>query len=216
MFSPGDITAQEAYEENIYYIRDSFFVGNDDWIDYVFDADEYGVLTRVTPLMKICYGTPSQIDEQHLYIAQGYKVKVRGNPLTRIGSKIQIQLRKRTPALPEHPEGKYITWLINSYIMSRTMEITGKGIMETYSAENGPYNSNKSQLGKHTQTYKAETRKTRSRLATISYENFSDGSNTGTTKAYLKCVKGIDKDKFTAMSASERRNNTIYAVFKEE
>ena len=100
--------------------------------------------------------------------------------------------------------------------MSRTMEITGKGIMETYSAENGPYNSNKSQLGKHTQTYKAETRKTRSRLATISYENFSDGSNTGTTKAYLKCVKGIDKDKFTAMSASERRNNTIYAVFKEE
>mgnify|MGYP004527518213 FL=1 len=216
LFSPGDITAQEAYEENIYYIRDSFFVGNDDWIDYVFDADEYGVLTRVTPLMKICYGTPSQIDEQHLYIAQGYKVKVRGNPLTRIGSKIQIQLRKRTPALPEHPEGKYITWLINSYIMSRTMEITGKGIMETYSAENGPYNSNKSQLGKHTQTYKAETRKTRSRLATISYENFSDGSNTGTTKAYLKCVKGIDKDKFTAMSASERRNNTIYAVFKEE
>lgn len=215
LFSPGDITAQDAYEQNIYYIRDSFFIGNEDWIDYNFDADEYGALRRTTPLMKICYGTPTQIDSQHLYMAQGYRVKVRGNPLTRIGSKIQLQIRKRTPALPEYPEGKYITWLINSYIMSRTMEITGRGIMETYSAENGPYNSNKSQEGKHTQTYKAENHTTRSRLPTIIYNTFSDGDSTGKVQSYLKCIKGIERDDFDSLPSSQRRGDTVFAVFKE-
>lgn len=223
LFSPGDITAQEAYEENIYYIRDSFFIGNDDWIEYVFDADEYGSLTRIKPLMKICYGTPTQIDSQHLYIAQGYNVKVRGNPLTRIGSKIQLQIRKRTPPFQGYPEGKDITWKINSYIMSRTMEITGRGIMETYSAENGPYNSNKSQEGKHTQTYKAETRTTRSKLPTISYKAFSSGEKAaGSTsdeikKAPFKCIKKIQKDKYDAMlKAGQIRNDTLYCTWEED
>lgn len=224
LFSPGDITAQEAYEENIYYIRDSFFIGNDDWIEYVFDADEYGSLTRVKPLMKICYGTPTQIDSQHLYIAQGYNVKVRGNPLTRIGSKIQLQIRKRTPPFQGYPEGKDIIWKINSYIMSRTMEITGRGIMETYSAENGPYNSNKSQEGKHTQTYKAETRTTRSKLPTISYKAFSSGEKaTGSStsdeikKAPFKCIKKIQKDKYDAMlKAGLIRNDTLYCTWEED
>lgn len=215
LFSPGDITAQEAYEENIYYIRDSFFIGNDDWIEYVFDADEYGSLTRVKPLMKICYGTPTQIDSQHLYIAQGYNVKVRGNPLTRIGSKIQLQIRKRTPPFQGYPEGKDIIWKINSYIMSRTMEITGRGIMETYSAENGPYNSNKSQFGKNTQTYKSETRTTRSRLPTVTYA-FSDGSSEKKSQAYLKCIKGIERDKFETLSEKQKRKDTVYAVFVDE
>lgn len=223
LFSPGDITAQEAYEENIYYIRDSFFVGNDDWIEYVFDADEYGSLTRVKPLMKICYGTPTQIDSQHLYIAQGYNVKVRGNPLTRIGSKIQLQIRKRTPPFQGYPEGKDIIWKINSYIMSRTMEITGRGIMETYSAENGPYNSNKSQEGKHTQTYKAETRTTRSKLPTISYKAFSSGEKAAGSasdeikKAPFKCIKKIQKDKYEAMlKAGQIRNDTLYCTWEED
>lgn len=224
LFSPGDITAQEAYEENIYYIRDSFFIGNDDWIEYVFDADEYGSLTRVKPLMKICYGTPTQIDSQHLYIAQGYNVKVRGNPLTRIGSKIQLQIRKRTPPFQGYPEGKDIIWKINSYIMSRTMEITGRGIMETYSAENGPYNSNKSQEGKHTQTYKAETRTTRSKLPTISYKAFSSGEKAAGSstsdeikKAPFKCIKKIQKDKYDAMlKAGQIRNDTLYCTWEED
>lgn len=223
LFSPGDITAQEAYEENIYYIRDSFFIGNDDWIEYVFDADEYGSLTRIKPLMKICYGTPTQIDSQHLYIAQGYNVKVRGNPLTRIGSKIQLQIRKRTPPFQGYPEGKDIIWKINSYIMSRTMEITGRGIMETYGAENGPYNSNKSQEGRHTQTYKAETRTTRSKLPTISYKAFSSGEKAaGSTsdeikKAPFKCIKKIQKDKYDAMlKAGQIRNDTLYCTWEED
>lgn len=215
LFSPGDITAQEAYEENLYYIRDSFFIGNDDWIDYVFDADEYGALRRVEPLMKICYGTPSQVDSQHLYIAQGYRVKVRGNPLTRIGSKIQLLIRKRTPAFQGYPEGKDITWKVDSYIMSRTMEITGRGIMETYSAENGPYNSNKTQEGKHTQTYKAENHTTRSRLPTITYNTFSDGDSTGKVQSYLKCIKGIERDDFDSLPSDQRRGDTVFAVFKE-
>ena len=165
--------------------------------------------------MKICYGTPTQIDSQHLYIAQGYNVKVRGNPLTRIGSKIQLQIRKRTPPFQGYPEGKDIIWKINSYIMSRTMEITGRGIMETYSAENGPYNSNKSQFGKNTQTYKSETRTTRSRLPTVTYA-FSDGNSEKKSQAYLKCIKGIERDKFKALSEKQKRKDTVYAVFVDE
>lgn len=227
LFSPGDISAQDAYEANIYYIRDSFFVGNDDWIEYVFDADEYGALTRVEPLMKICYGTTTKIDNQHLYLAQGYKVKVRGNPLTRIGSKIQLLIKKRTPPLPEYPEGKDITWKINSYIMSRTMEITGRGIMETYSAENGPYNSNKSQLGKHTQEHVAQISRNRSKLPKISYKEFSSGSSgsdfsTQAAEAEIKvadfkCVKKLSYDKYSSMLKSGKiRDDTLYCTWEED
>lgn len=227
LFSPGDISAQDAYEANIYYIRDSFFVGNDDWIEYVFDADEYGALTRVEPLMKICYGTTTKIDNQHLYLAQGYKVRVRGNPLTRIGSKIQLLIKKRTPPLPEYPEGKDITWKINSYIMSRTMEITGRGIMETYSAENGPYNSNKSQLGKHTQEHVAQISRNRSKLPKISYKEFSSGSSgsdfsTQAAEAEIKvadfkCVKKLSYDKYSSMLKSGKiRDDTLYCTWEED
>lgn len=227
LFSPGDISAQDAYEANIYYIRDSFFVGNDDWIEYVFDADEYGALTRVEPLMKICYGTTTKIDNQHLYLAQGYKVRVRGNPLTRIGSKIQLLIKKRTPPLPECPEGKDITWKINSYIMSRTMEITGRGIMETYSAENGPYNSNKSQLGKHTQEHVAQISRNRSKLPKISYKEFSSGSSgsdfsTQAAEAEIKvadfkCVKKLSYDKYSSMLKSGKiRDDTLYCTWEED
>lgn len=227
LFAPGDITAQDAYEANIYYIRSSFFVGNDDWIEYVFDADEYGSFTRVRPIMKICYGTTTKIDNQHLYMAQGYKVKVRGNPLTRIGSKIQFTIKKRTPRLPEYPEGKDITWKVDSYIMSRTMEITGRGIMETYSAENGPYNSNKSQLGKHTQEHVAQISRNRSKLPKISYKEFSSGSSesdfsTQAAEAEIKvadfkCVKKLSYDKYSSMLKSGKiRDDTLYCTWEED
>lgn len=224
LFSPGDISAQDAYEANIYYIRNSFFVGNDDWIEYVFDADEYGTLTRVKPLMKICYGTTAKIDNQHLYLAQGYKVRVKGNPLTRIGSKIQLLIKKRTPPLPEYPEGKDITWKINSYIMSRTMEITGRGIMETYSAENGPYNSNKSQLGKHTQEHVAQIARNRSKLPKISYKEFSSGGDFATQAAEaelkvadLKCVKKLSYEKYSSMlKTGQIRDDTLYCTWEED
>lgn len=95
--------------------------------------------------------------------------------------------------------------------------------METYSAENGPYNSNKSQEGKHTQTYKAETRTTRSKLPTISYKAFSSGEKAaGSTsdeikKAPFKCIKKIQKDKYDAMlKAGQIRNDTLYCTWEED
>ena len=56
-FTAGEPTAQEAYENNVFYNRNSFFVGNEDWMDYVWNADEYGGINREKPIIDICYGT---------------------------------------------------------------------------------------------------------------------------------------------------------------
>lgn len=220
IFSPGDIPAQEAYEQNIFYNRNSFFVGNQDWIDSAFQADEYGMFTKEKPIMNICYGTTTKWDPGHMYIAQGYKVRVKGNPLTRIGSKIQLLIRKRTPPVEGYPEGKVLEWKINSYIMSRTMEITGEGIMETYSAENGPYNSNKSQLGKHTQELTALAANTRSKLPTISYAKFTSGSSADenkTKKSDFRCIKKMEQSEYEALfNSGETRRDTLYCTWEED
>lgn len=218
IFSSGEPSAQEAYEKNIYHNRNSFFVGNQDWLNMAFDADEYGVYTRSKPLVNLCYGTTSKLDPSHLYRAQEYTAEVVGNPFNMVGQTVEMKTIKYLD------DGTELPVLVNSYIMSRTLKISGgTSLIDTYSAKNSPYNGNNQQLGKYTPEISATVNQTRSELPTISYEEFSDGTDiamlagdiTTVKKAQLRCIKRIKKADYDALVASGNdRKDTLYFTYE--
>ena len=236
-FTQGDYTAQEAYENNVYYNRNSFFVGNEDWLNYVWNADEYGGISRVEPIMKICYGVFVDQDLRKYYRAQGYTAEVQGNPLNMVGQAVELYYKKQIQHDDQEPTE--LQWYVHSYIMSRTLKIGVTDMIDTYSANNAPFNSNSQQLGKYTPEISATVNLTRSEMPTISYAEFTDGSDSefspatiddftdgsgdsGSTseqlkKAQLRCVKRIKKADYDALvAAGTDRADTLYFTFEEE
>ena len=236
-FTQGDYTAQEAYENNVYYNRNSFFVGNEDWLNYVWDADEYGGISRAEPIMKICYGVFVNQDLRKYYCAQKYTAEVQGNPLNMVGQAVELYYKKQIQHDDQEPTE--LQWYVHSYIMSRTLKIGATDMIDTYSANNAPFNSNSQQLGKYTPEISATVNRTRSEMPTISYAEFTDGSDSefspaaiddftdgsggsGSTseqlkKAQLRCVKRIKKADYDALvAAGTDRTDTLYFTFEEE
>lgn len=236
-FTQGDYTAQEAYDNNVYYNRNSFFVGNEDWLNYVWDADEYGGISRVEPIMKICYGVFVNQDLRKYYRAQGYTAEVQGNPLNMVGQAVELYYKKQIQH--DNQEPTELQWYVHSYIMSRTLKIGATDMIDTYSANNAPFNSNSRQLGKDTPEISATVNRTRSEMPTISYAEFTDGSDSefspamiddftdgsggsGSTseqlkKAQLRCVKRIKKADYDALvAAGTDRADTLYFTFEEK
>lgn len=230
VFTSGEPTAQDAYERNVFYNRNSFFVGNQDWLNYAYDADEYGDYTRTKPKYKICYGTVAEdIIKKQYYRAQGYSVEVQGNPFNMVGQTVEMTHSKLSE------DGSAIQWVIHSYIMSRTLKLGITGLIDTYTANNSPYNGNNQQLGKNTPEITSTINRTRSELPTISYAEFTDGSDSefspamiddftdgsGSTseqlkKAQLRCVKRIKKADYDALvAAGTDRTDTLYFTFEE-
>lgn len=235
-FTQGDYTAQEAYDNNVYYNRNSFFVGNEDWLNYVWDADEYGGISRVEPIMKICYGVFVNQDLRKYYRAQGYTAAVQGNPLNMVGQAVELYYKKQIQHDDQEPTE--LQWYVHSYIMSRTLKIGVTDMIDTYSANNAPFNSNSQQLGKYTPEISGTVNRTRSEMPTISYAEFTDGSDSefspttiddftdgsggsgGTSeqlkKAQLRCIKRIKKADYDALvSAGTDRADTLYFTFEE-
>lgn len=235
-FTQGDYTAQEAYNNNVYYNRNSFFVGNEDWLNYVWDADEYGGISRAEPIMKICYGVFVNQDLRKYYRAQGYTAEVQGNPLNMVGQAVELYYKKQIQHDDQEPTE--LQWYVHSYIMSRTLKIGATDMIDTYSANNAPFNSNSQQLGKYTPEISGTVNLTRSEMPTISYAEFTDGSDSefspvtiddftdgsggsGSTseqlkKAQLRCVKRIKKAEYDALvAAGTDRTDTLYFTFEE-
>lgn len=235
-FTQGDYTAQEAYDNNVYYNRNSFFVGNEDWLNYVWNADEYGGISRTKPIMKICYGVFVNQDLRKYYRAQGYTAEVQGNPLNMVGQAVELYYKKQIQHDDQEPTE--LQWYVHSYIMSRTLKIGATDMIDTYSANNAPFNSNSQQLGKYTPEISATVNRTRSEMPTISYAEFTDGSDSefspatiddftdgsggsgGTSeqlkKAQLRCVKRIKKAEYDALvAAGTDRTDTLYFTFEE-
>lgn len=95
-----------------------------------FDADEYGVYTRSKPLVNLCYGTTSKLDPSHLYRAQEYTAEVVGNPFNMVGQTVEMKTIKYLE------DGTELPVLVNSYIMSRVLKISGgTSLIDTYSAK---------------------------------------------------------------------------------
>lgn len=230
IFTSGEPTAQDAYERNVFYNRNSFFVGNQDWLNYAYDANEYGNYTRTKPKYAICYGTVAEdIIKKQYYRAQGYSVEVQGNPFNMVGQTVEMAHSKLSE------DGSTIQWTIHSYIMSRTLKLGITGLIDTYTANNSPYNGNNQQLGKNTPEITSTINRTRSELPTISYaeftdgsdsefspamiDDFSDGSGSSSTelkKAQLRCIKRIKKSDYDALvAAGTDRTDTLYFTFEE-
>lgn len=234
VFTSGEPTAQDAYERNVFYNRNSFFVGNQDWLNYAYDANEYGDYTRTKPKYAICYGTVAEdIIKKQYYRAQGYSVEVQGNPFNMVGQTVEMTHSKLSE------DGSAIQWVIHSYIMSRTLKSGITGLIDTYTANNSPYNGNNQQLGKNTPEITSTINRTRSEMPTISYAEFTDGSGSefspatiddftdgsggsGSTsdqlkKARLRCVKRIKKADYDALvAAGTDRADTLYFTFEED
>lgn len=228
VFTSGEPTAQDAYERNVFYNRNSFFVGNQDWLNYAYDANEYGDYTRTKPKYAICYGTVAEdIIKKQYYRAQGYSVEVQGNPFNMVGQTVEM-----THSKPSE-DGSTIQWVIHSYIMSRTLKLGITGLIDTYTANNSPYNGNNQQLGKNTPEITSTINRTRSEMPTISYAEFTDGTESGIAtiddftdssgssstelkKAQLRCVKRIKKADYDALvAAGTDRADTLYFTFEE-
>lgn len=228
VFTSGEPTAQDAYERNVFYNRNSFFVGNQDWLNYAYDADEYGDYTRTKPKYAICYGTVAEdIIKKQYYRAQGYSVEVQGNPFNMVGQTVEMTHSKLSE------DGSAIQWTIHSYIMSRTLKLGITGLIDTYTANNSPYNGNNQQLGKNTPEITSTINRTRSEMPTISYAEFTDGTESGIAtiddfsdssgssstelkKAQLRCVKRIKKADYDALvAAGTDRTDTLYFTFEE-
>lgn len=228
VFTSGEPTAQDAYERNVFYNRNSFFVGNQDWLNYAYDANEYGDYTRTKPKYTICYGTVAEdIIKKQYYRAQGYSVEVQGNPFNMIGQTVEMTHSKLSE------DGSAIQWVIHSYIMSRTLKLGITGLIDTYTANNSPYNGNNQQLGKNTPEITSTINRTRSEMPTISYAEFTDGTESGIAtiddftdgsgssstelkKAQLRCVKRIKKADYDALvAAGTDRTDTLYFTFEE-
>lgn len=236
-FTQGDYTAQEAYNNNVYYNRNSFFVGNEDWLNYVWDADEYGGISRAKPIMKICYGVFVNQDLRKFYRAQGYTAEVQGNPLNMVGQAVELYYKKQIQHDDQEPTE--LQWYVHSYIMSRTLKIGATDMIDTYSANNAPFNSNSQQLGKYTPEISGTVNLTRSEMPTISYAEFTDGSDSEFSpatindftdgsggsgsnseqlkKAQLRCIKRIKKADYDALvAAGTDRADTLYFTFEEK
>lgn len=228
IFTSSEPTAQDAYERNVFYNRNSFFVGNQDWLNYAYDANEYGDYTRTKPKYTICYGTVAEdIIKKQYYRAQGYSVEVQGNPFNMVGQTVEMTHSKLSE------DGSAIQWVIHSYIMSRTLKLGITGLIDTYTANNSPYNGNNQQLGKNTPEITSTINRTRSEMPTISYAEFTDGTESGIAtiddftdgsgssstelkKAQLRCVKRIKKaDYDTLVAAGTDRTDTLYFTFEE-
>lgn len=219
-FTAGEPTAQEAYENNVFYNRNSFFVGNEDWMDYVWNADEYGGISREKPIINICYGTFVNLDLRKFYRAQAYTVEVIGNPLNTVGQTIELRNTKQME------DGTELEWYVHSYIMSRTLKLGNSQLIDTYSANNAPFNSNSRQLGKDTPEISATVNRTRSEMPVVSY-GFSDGTSDFTPaavsasggtikKTALRCMKRIKKNDYDNLPAAARtRGDTIFMTYKE-
>lgn len=182
-FTQGDYTAQEAYDNNVYYNRNSFFVGNEDWLNYVWDADEYGGISRAKPIIKICYGVFVNQDLRKYYRAQGYTAEVQGNPLNMVGQAVELYYKKQIQHDDQKPTE--LQWYVHSYIMSRMLKIGATDMIDTYSANNAPFNSNSQQLGKYTPEISGTVNLTRSEMPTISYAEFTDGSDSEFSPAMI-------------------------------
>lgn len=227
IFTSGEPTAQDAYERNVFYNRNSFFVGNQDWLNYAYDANEYGDYTRTKPKYAICYGTVAEdIIKKQYYRVQGYSVEVQGNPFNMVGQTVEMTHSKLSE------DGSAIQWVIHSYIMSRTLKLGITGLIDTYTANNSPYNGNNQQLGKNTPEITSTINRTRSEMPTISYAEFTDGTESGIAtiddftdgsgssstelkKAQLRCVKRIKKADYDALvAAGTDRKDTLYFTYE--
>lgn len=195
-YRPDQASGSEAAYANLYTISGSNLLGDQDWIEKMYDCDEYGTPSSAyssTNMPVGLYDTSRLcLSSGETYSQQQYSLEAYMDPSIPMGSVISIQ-----------KDGAEI---VRSYIMERTITFEStQGIKCKISAQNGPYNST---IPRAT----LETNKLRASVSAL-YSSIPGihGISGGVSK--LKAVRALSKIEYEALS--EKRDDTLYYVYEE-
>lgn len=203
-YTTGETTPDADYYNNIYTVKNSALLGNEDWIEQMYECDAYGAPSSKYNAANMPKGL---FDTRRLCLTNGeefsqqqYSIKCLGDPTIEMGSLLFIDQMGRDDA------GNMTGWkqLVRSYIMERTITfISTQCIQCEYSANNEPYNSVVPEHEYGVQNANA--------LANLAYKNLPfivDGSSL--TK--LKAIRSISADDYKNLTSDEKRSDTIFYV----
>lgn len=194
-YSTGETTSEDDYYNNYYALNNIPCIGNQDWINSLYECDEYGTQSSKysaanLPAGLFDTGRMCLTSGQEFY-CQEYKIKVRSDPTIPMGSIIHIVKK-----------GELI---VKSYLMERTINFTCSQVIECeMSAHNAPYNECVSELDYGVRSANVLANETSAKMPFI-----SDGSSL--TK--LRAHKVLSKSDYAALK--EKRADTIYYVYDD-
>lgn len=211
----GETTPDDDYYNNIYTIKNSPILGNSSWIESCYECDAYGAPSKKYSADVMPSGL---FDTKRLCLTNGetfsqqqFSVRAHGaDPTIPMGSQILVnRFVKSTPGSDDAAaSGGEWQNIVSSYIMQRTLTILSPTlIIADYSASNEPYNSVVPEYEAGVQSANALANQVSKNLPFI-----VDGSSL--TK--LRAVRSISADAYNALSADEKRGDTIFYVYGEE
>lgn len=207
--APETGNQEEDYFNNVYTIKNSPVLGNSEWVEKMYECDEYGapsskytannMPTGLFDTKRLC------LSDAEMYHQAEYTITCPMDPTIPMGS--QILINKATPqeTVNGNVTAPTYTNIVESYIMERTIEFTNTQVINcTCSARNNPYNSVVPEYDWGVQTANALANQANSRLPFI-----ADGSSL--TK--LRAIKSLSKTEY--QNLKEKRDDTIYYVYDD-
>lgn len=194
-YTEGDTTQDEDYYNNIYVISNNPIIGNQDWINTLYECDEYGAPStkyNVSALPAGLFDTSQMcLTDGEEYYCQEYKITVLADPTIPMGSILHIVKGGQT--------------IVRSYIMERTIKFSSTQVIECeMSAQNEAYNA-----VVPTSDKSARNANILANEASANMPFISDGSSL--TK--LRACKVISKTEYSKLT--EKREDTIYYVYDD-
>lgn len=198
-YSIGDSDPESTYYSNVFTITNSPILGDDEWIDKLYECDEYGAISSkysasnlpagIFDTNQLCIGSGIS------YYQQEYSISTYADPTIPLGSIIMIN---------KHIDNDYKN-LVLSYVMERTITFEStQTILCEMSAQNGPYNT-------VVPEYDASVRSA-ARLANEAQAQIPVISDSGTITK-LRATKVLSKSEYDALK--EKRADTIYYVYDD-
>lgn len=193
-------TTEDDYYNNVYIIKNSPLLGDNEWLNTLYECDEYGAPASKYNNQNLPAGLFDtdnlNIPSNENYVQQEYSIRVYGvDPTIPLGSRIFV-----------HKFVKGTGWerKVTSYLMERTLRILSPQLIEgTYSANNAPYNSVKPAYEDGVMTATRICSRLRQDLPYL-----SDGSKVSKFKA----LRSLSKAEYDAIQ--EKRDDTIYYVYE--
>lgn len=199
-YTTAETTPDEDYYNNIYCIKNSNVLGDQEWINSLYECDEYGTPSMSYSAENLPVGL---FDTRRLCLINGetfsqqeYMLRAYMDPTIPMGSVIYINKFDKEAGW---------TNIVQSYIMERTITITCSQLIEcTISAKNGPYNSEVKEYEYGLANANALANKANVNLPFI----VDDGVLTK-----LRAHKVLTQAEYDALE--EKRSDTIYYVYDD-
>lgn len=195
-----ETTPEEDYYNNVYTIKNSPLLGDDEWIRQMYECDEYGAPSpkySASNMPAGLFDTDSLCVKDRTYHQQAYSLKTYADPTIPLGSLILINKFENDSGYKN---------IVLSYIMSRTITFeSSQTILCDMSAENGPYNSVVPEYEYGVQTANRIASETSKKLPFI----VDAGKMT-----QLRAQRVLSRNEYNALE--EKRADTIYYVYDDE